>query len=506
LCGIFGIWTSNKLNFKNLLKNLEHRGPDETWFDKWDNLFFGFTRLKIKNIDKDIKNVFSKMDKIIAFLNGEIYNCQDLAKIMGVNKNQTEFELIKTAYETYGADFVTRLDGMFAIFLLDKNNKKLFLFRDSIGIKPLYYFVDQRDQVLIISSDIKSICACELFHPKINEKYLINKHVLGFSDYNENLFEGIKQIPPSHYLKIILHRSELKLSLKKYLVQKNRFNLKKNVDFIIEQQKILEKSMYKRYSHSDVYPIGLMLSGGIDSSLLLFLAKRIRLTQINCFFLGSETNPDYIWANKISKIAKYPLFNINITMKEFLDGLPKAVYLLSGLNGFASYFLSKKVKEFNPRIKILICGEGSDEFYGGYNIYLKPEAFWDNLHKKIQEIKLMDKSTKLIEKVEETLNNYKDEQDLIDFLFELWSHEQLVNNHLLIFDHGTLANSIETRVPYLDLCNIEFVRLIPKQLKINNGKRKWILKLTTKPRSTKIYLVLTWVVIDMSLTRKLLST
>jgi len=477
MCGILGIWT-NELSFNldifnNLLDNLNHRGPDEKWSLKWKKMSIGFTRLKIMDIKKKFSEINSSSNDIIVLLNGEIWNFKNLAKEYGLNNNSSEYEVIRRLYLKYGKKYVSKLDGMFCIFILDKKKEIFYIFRDCVGIKPIFYYFDDKSQNFIFASDIKTICSCEYYEPRINENFLINRYIFGFSDFEDNLFEDIKQIPPSHFLQITIKNERLQISLERYQLDFLNSKSLSNNSYEYTQLNIIQKALKKRYFHTEQFPIGLMLSGGIDSSLLTFLAKFNGLDKIICFFLGDNRNPDSYWAKLISTKTNYQLLIIKLNISEIIKELPEICYKLSGYKGFASYFISKKVKEQYPEIKILLCGEGSDELYGGYEIYLSPREYFIELRNKIQLLKI---KTRFIKKFEKFMENIKDNNNYLEKMLDYWLKEQLVNNHLITFDFGTMANSIETRVPFLDLFNIQFAKNLPEKKKISKLIRKIILK------------------------------
>jgi asparagine synthase (glutamine-hydrolysing) len=405
-------------------------------------------------------------------LNGEIWNFSELKAEIG-RPVGSEIELVREGYLRHGIDYVARLDGMFCLAILDRTQRRLYFARDPVGIKPAFFAYSEFEGRLTFASDIKPLVNDPSFDARINQNYLINTATVGYSDYDDCLIGGIRQLAPGHYLQADLGTRGV------VDCQLARFDLRTTEDFGNEydqldaQLHLLERAIAKRARHKDSSQIGLLLSGGIDSSLMAFIAGRLGLEGIVCFHLGPPGTEDHKWAKWVAAQAGYPLEHIQPHPADVLKNLPRYCYQLSGQQGYVAPVFAEAIRRSHPDMKIVLCGEGSDELYGGYHWYADSVQ---TVNRVLRRLTHVEGSTALIDAFRSRFEGDLTAASATEALIEFCLGPQLVNNHLLPLDHGFMAHGIELRVPFLDLENVRFARRISISRKVHEGRTKVILK------------------------------
>ena len=472
MCGVVGIWTNEfspqRREFDDLLAALEHRGPDDRWSSTLHNLRYGSTRLAIVDTDVSLKDD-SESESTDVLLNGEIWNYRELAERYAVREPVSERRVIRELYEELGRDFVCHLDGVFALVIVDKLREEVHIYRDPLGVKPIFYWVDSSQRAFIFSSDAKTICKWTPFDPEINHEHLVNEHVLGFSDYRENLFKGMRQIEPQSFLTLSIGGGSLSVSTSNYA--SSRVSQGATTWSEENQLDALRGAVWCQYRHCDRLPIGLLLSGGVDSSLLLFIARSMGLRDVVCFYCGTESSPDYFWANRVAREAGYEIRHFALSAPEIWEELANSCYCMSGTNSLLPH-VCRKIKTMFPDIRVVWSGEGADELFGGYPCHGSAAELLDSWKRKLAQTKLR---TYLTTRVERICSERANELDKRMDIFRLYKDEQLVNAHLVPHDYAGMAASVEIRLPYLDLRNVEMSQRIPTGL-VLGPERKVVLK------------------------------
>ena len=309
MCSILGLIDfDNKHPSKNevifdLNKLLSHRGPDDEGYFNDEYISFAFNRLSI--IDLNLGNQPIIRNNIISIFNGEIYNFksirQELEKLNYKFETNSDSEIIPNAFNEWGVDFVKKLSGMFSIAIYDKKNRKTYLFRDRIGIKPLYY--SNIDAGLIFSSEVKGIINFPGFKKKIDYTALYSYLSFRYPTNNNNyFFKNIKRLNPGHYLEIDLNLKKItehqywKLSI-------NKPKYKKSEKFYLEKLDQLLNDSVKSHLQSDV-PVGVFLSGGLDSSLIAAIATKYHAGRLKTYSVGFKETK-YNEGNKANLISKH---------------------------------------------------------------------------------------------------------------------------------------------------------------------------------------------------------
>ena len=540
MCGICGVYYINKNISKNLLvrmcNSLYHRGPDDSgcWISKNSKVGFGHRRLSILDLSKKGHQPMFNYDKsIVIVFNGEIYNYKKIKKWLlskGYKfKSNTDTECLIYLYEKIGIKFVDKLEGDFAIGLYDQNSGRLFLIRDRIGVKPLYYYKDETK--LVFASEIKSILCDDNINRDINEEALYHYLTLLSVPSPMTLFKNINTIPAGHYGVFCGGKFEL---VKYWDVNIDiKMDLTEDV-CIKEANRFFNQAVEKRLQ-SDV-PVGVFLSGGVDSSSIVALITRYSNEKIKTFTVGFDTENyknETENAKSIAKDFKTEHHEIIINQKDFMSSLPNIIYHqdqpIADPVCIPLYFVSKLLKENN--VTVVLVGEGSDELFAGYDYYiqvLNRYNFIKSLYKLPKFIRqwiyfiskiLPSKYNHLHDVVYRIYNNYdlllgsivaftqEEKSNLLNPVFrdkmkKYNTYSFLTNftkrfdgnsdplNKLLYVDFKhrlaelllmrvdkmTMATSVEARVPFLDHKLIEFVMSVPNNIKIKNNNPKYLVK------------------------------
>lgn len=541
MCGITGYISDEKLNNEAMLMALKHRGPDhqQGYSDtiNKNSIFLGHTRLSILDLsDQGNQPMYSSDNQIVIVFNGEIYNFEKLKLTHFKNEifhSKTDTEVILKLYEKFGISFIKELNGDFAIAILDKRINQLFLIKDRVGVKPLYYYHNK--STFIFGSEIKAIFAAGV-KPVLAEDELQNYFVFKYTPKNNTLYKNIFRIPPASYIQYDLNTNVFSTHLYWNIQKNNNYTSLSYNDAKDVLYKLVEDSINSRLI-ADV-PIGSFLSGGLDSSIIAYFLKD-RKDILHYCARKSETDlkkegttSDYYYANKLSEEWHLKLLQANIGSDEAnLELIKKTLYysddLIADGSQIPSYLITKDASKTS---KVILSGMGADEIFLGYaghmltllsnNINTKlPFGLSDMLYR--QGVKVNQGKGRFLayrryihkigkygnypnykfgilnlvgdfenscsvysgnkESLIHTLFDYfpKDE-DTFDALFRFELENVLVKN-LSYTDRTSMANSVECRVPFLDHRLIEFAYSIKRSYKLSNtGKSKRILKDTFK--------------------------
>ena len=464
-----------------------------------------------------LQPIFNEDKTLSLVFNGEIYNYKELREELKdrghIFYTGSDSEVLIHGYEEYGEDLLTKLRGMFAFAIWDSQKKRLFAARDFFGIKPFYYGIV--NDSFIFASEIKSILCFPGIQKKVNEKALQLYLSFQYSALSETFFEGIYRLDPGSYL--IYENGYLKKQ--KYFTPE--LSPQDMEDAVAERkmENVLEKS-FQRHLVSDV-EVGSFLSGGIDSNYLAAGFEKVKTFTVG--FGGKKNHYSEIeYAEELTDVLSLENYSKVITKEEFWNEVPKVMYYMDEPSGDASavalYFVAKEAAK---QVKVVLSGEGSDEFFGGYNIYREPEALkWISwiplkIRRKMahmaehfpdmkgrdylirggipideryignahifstQEIKQLLKNNTDVLSSEEVL---KDQYEKNAGLENMSRMQQIdINNWLpgdilQKADRMSMANSLELRVPYLDYDVFEFARKLPERAKIRKGQTKYLFR------------------------------
>lgn len=370
LCGICGI-----LGFEdeNLLKRMEdvmsYRGPDDSGMFLDKDIGLGHRRLSIIDLRGGKQPIHNEDESVWTVYNGEIYNYKELKKLLEEKGHQfytnSDTEVLVHLYEEYGDTFVTKLNGMFAFAIWDGDKKKLLLARDRLGIKPLYY--TSYNGCVLFASEIKSILQYKEIKRHVNIQSLHNYLTFRYVPEPETMFQGIKKLPPGH----IMICSSSSIYLTKYWdlnwafspEQKEGHYCKKLLDLLEDSVKIRLMSEV---------PLGVFLSGGLDSSTVVALMKGLVDTPIKTFSAGYGLDNFMDELEPAQKVAEYFGTDHHEFILDFnpIECLPETIWHMDEPVAdpaiLPTYMLSKMAKKY---VTVILVGEGSDEIFGGYEQY-----------------------------------------------------------------------------------------------------------------------------------------
>lgn len=494
MCGITGIdWQDKKL-IQQMTDAIAHRGPDASKTYAKD-VSLGHRRLAIIDLSKDGIQPMKHLHYIIVF-NGEIYNYKEIKRQLPeyTFKTKTDTEVILYAYDKFKEKALEKLNGMFAFCIYNTKTKQFFLARDRFGIKPLYY--TQTKKGFAFASEIKALL-------KIKNTKDISKE--GLSEYfryrftldQNTAYKNINKFLPGHFM-LYDTKSRSVLAYKKYYELKSKpitpsfAHAKKNI------RRLLEQSVQRRMI-ADV-PVATLLSGGLDSTIITFLAKKHN-PKLNTFSIGFDTTNELSYANLVAKRLKTNHREFKITAKDALKHLRDIVYHMDepiADPGFLPiYILSKHVSKYN---KVVLSGDGADEIFLGYDRYklfyygsmLKHLAFFKSKHPIIKQLHMMRNKSK--QEIFANLSGIFTLQELKQMQIPLPKKTQFANKPLLTSaslydikyllpnyffmkaDKMSSAFGLEQRVPFMDHELVNYVINLPNSYKLHFWDEKYILK------------------------------
>lgn len=543
MCGINGIAYStrsgraiNSRVLERMRDVITHRGPDDAGVFIDGNVGLGHRRLSIVDVAGGHQPMTVEDGKLHITYNGEVYNHADFREELEARghhyQTKCDTEAILHLYEEHGVRCVEHLRGMFAFAIWDQRKRELFVARDRLGVKPLY-FVHDGEGSLFFGSEIKALLAAGAVKPEINlpaiPDFLANHATTG----EETLFSGVRRLPPGHTL--LWRDGEIQID--KYwdvrFAAGGNGVPKRDDDYVDEWRELFRESVRLRLM-ADV-PLGMFLSGGIDSSAIAAMMAGMVTEPIRTFSVGfaeREAN-ELEFARLVATKFKTEHHEIVISPREFFDVLPRLVWHEDEPIAFESsvplYFVSKLAQK---HVKVVLTGEGSDEMLGGYGRYRKtilnlafgknyeaiaPTAVRGLVQRQLENLPLMVKKkltrtflnhpsdieslyfenfavfprsiqAKLFTgEMKEQIGDVNPYSSLLDCLEEtdatnlldklLYADTKTYLQELLMKqDQMSMAASIESRVPFLDHKLVEFTARLPERFKIRGRSTKWILR------------------------------
>ena len=491
MCGIAGIVTkreNKKEIIEGMSKRIEHRGPDGEGYFFDGDVALAHRRLSIIDLSTGNQPMFNEDDTIVTVYNGEIYNYVELRDELVASghkfKTKSDTEVLLHGFEKWHTDLPKHLRGMFAFAIYDKNTKELFLARDNFGIKPLYYTM--MNDTFMFASEVKAFLDTPDFKKELNEDILGAYLEFSFVPTNETFFKGVYRLDAGSSL---LYKDG-EITIDKYF--KLDFKDKdETFDEAVESISEVMKDSVNRHLLSDV-EVGSFLSSGIDSSYIVSLAKPDRTYTVG---YDIDKYDEISYAKDLTEKLGIKNTSKVIKMDEYMEEFPKIMYYLdeptSDPAAISLYFVAKLASR---DVKVVLSGEGADEFFGGYNYYreevdmkfynkipyfirhiigkiasLFPEGYGFNflvrrgeklensyigVNRNFSEKmarKVLSKEYKLrgIDVTKETYEEFKGYSNIhkmqaIDINY--W----LMKDILLKADRMTMASSLEGRVPFID--------------------------------------------------------
>lgn len=532
MCGIAVIYDLLKNDISDLYDNnkycrlmtekLKNRGPDDLTIYNNDFLFLGHTRLSIIDINNGRQPLFNEDKTICTILNGEIYNYKslknDLIKKGHIFYTDSDTEVIVHLYEEYGENLFNKIDGMFGIILYDKKKKTLLVGRDRIGEKPILYF--HNEKYFIAASELKAIVS----HPEVKNSLNISHEALCLY-FNSlyipapySIYSNILKLQPSHYIKI----NDKEIKIIKYWNPEIEINWKlKEEDIKQKLINIVENSVVSRM-HADV-PLGVFLSGGLDSSVTTSFMALNSKSKVNTYSVGF--NDDFDERKDAKQVAdKYKTNHNEILINEDIENSFKSImgYFdepFADPSLIPTYLISKYARN---HVKVVLSGDGADELFGGYSTYIWQKYSIHNriingLFRRINQFTckkfdfditqytyqkndnssyankwINSRSYYNNNEIPFLLNNRKSfsvydfynknkwfnlkNHDSLSSAFEYDLNYYLPDDLLKKVDMASMFCGIEVRSPYLNHKLIEFAMTIPPYLKLKNDITKYLFR------------------------------
>jgi len=480
MCGIVGIWnqTDEKV-VRKMAQSVAHRGPDGLTCVTQDNSSLGASLLAIVG-DPSATPVFCDIETNVAvLLNGEIYNVDALRTQLAANgiifHTNLESEVIAKLYVHYGLGFAERLKGMFAVVILDGD--QLLLTRDRFGIKPLYYA--ELGAKVIFGSEIKALLAHPSISPQLNIAALQESMVFGYIySADKTLFQGIQQVEPG----TVVNFCEGKRSVQKFgeLPQaryQDEGEHPKYQTAIAQLREHLIETMDLLLRHGD-HPMGIYLSGGLDSTILTLVARVILDRPVTTFTLADDnTTPDFLAAREVAQRLGTQHVERVVGLQDYFSRLEHfathyesllagGVFDLQGAPAF--HLISETVSQ---HVRVAFSGEGADELFGGYPwIYTHPLGFSDRIRGRMNSVSAGDELRQI---VDELFPSPEDERIYRRNLFDTLVRSGLANCHLQSVDRSSGAFGFEVRPAYLFDDLADFALRLPIEYKVPD---KWATK------------------------------
>jgi asparagine synthase (glutamine-hydrolysing) len=547
MCGIAGILNSLNLPpdpaavLRNMLARINYRGPDESGLFYDDHAALGNVRLSILDISTGQQPLSTPDENLWIVLNGEIFNYielkQDLQKAGHTFHTKSDTEVLVHAYQEYGPDCLKRLNGQFALAIWDKKKMELFLARDRVGVRPLYYTWIQGN--FVFGSEIKAILEFPGIKAEFDPIALSQVFTFWTTLAPRTVFQNIKELPPGHFMRISKNKVEIRKWWKLSFPSEKKEYFPGSINDAISELDYLLTDAVKLRLRADV-PVAAYLSGGLDSSATTALIKKVEPEMLQTFSIGFEESEfdETHFQQEVSGFLRTKHHSFSCTNEEIGQYFPLVVWHseipILRTAPVPMYCLSKRVRENN--IKVVITGEGADEMFAGYDIFKEAiiREFWSRQpDSKLRPLLLnrlypylgqfQDRNKTLLKfffgyKLNETASPFYSHllrwhnanhlltyfsADMKSTLKEYNALDDLTNSLETNFDHWgrlgkaqwleialfmsgyllssqgdrvAMANSVEGRYPFLDYRVMEFAASLPPDFKMHGLNEKYILK------------------------------
>ncbi len=529
MCGIVGVFTSDGRVAPEILRamagSIRHRGPDDDGFFVEERVGIGMRRLSIIDLAGGAQPIANEDETLQIVFNGEIYNFQEVRETLLAKghrfRTRTDTECILHQYEEDGVECVHRLNGMFAIAIWDHARQRLFLARDRMGIKPLYYYWD--GSCLVFGSEIKALLASGLVPREMDREGLWHYLTFRYVPAPTTMWKGIRKLPPGHRLILDAGGDSPKLTVERYW----RIDYRDDVsplpyDQALERFSELFLDSVKRRLVADV-PVGIFLSGGLDSSAVAAAVSEVRNAALATFSVSFREGGEYSefpFARQVAEHFGSEHTELVIGLEDFIPFLPEMVTSTDEpLADPSCVPLGLLARETVQQVKVVLSGEGADEILAGYTFddrvatwrkvkrYQRlprlirstiPEGLLSALGLKdlaervrVRNLPLSDANLELLPHMTnysssrekhrlwpgagtmqdsgEVLRRHYREAGTRDPLHQMlyvYSQDWLVEDLLMKADRMTMAASLELRVPFLDYRIVEWLATQPAELKV----------------------------------------
>ncbi len=506
MCGIIGAFSTqlNRKSFESSVNSLVHRGPDNTGIYNKQNLWLGHTRLSINDLSPTANQPFiNHQANYVVVFNGEIYNYrslrEELKKTVPLVTN-SEVEVLAYLYMLHGKSMLAELDGMFAFVIFDVDKNIIFGARDRLGKKPLFYHLNPSYQEFYFSSELSPFKHFDISY-SLDTRIIDN--ILNFTHFDgESILQGIISLPAGFYFTFELDTFNFQKSpyfnlvdlidSKKYLFWKDL----RSTDRRDHLESSLDSAVKKRLI-SDV-PVGIIASGGLDSSLVSSLANRH--AKYNLLHIDSVDSSELDQARLLSKSLKVDLIYEALDYKVFSDLLHQTIerweYPLVHNNATGILLVSQLAKKRG--YKVLLGGEGADELFAGYpqhrlfSLSLDVNSIFSSLPTKLLQAIIFARTQQKGATLEPTIQHFINRYQFLEF-YERYSFiksqrerqiQSFLASELLHYlvpllsraDRMTMAAGVEMRLPFLDIDIVEMALNMPLKEKMNLWTQKKILR------------------------------
>ena len=543
MCGIAGFVSSKALDeviqarsiVERMNGEIAHRGPDDFGFFQDDFVALGHRRLSIVDVAGGHQPMTNAARTHWIVYNGEVFNHAsirpELERLGHRYSTRCDTETILHSATQWGNKCVEKFRGMFAFTIWDTKTKTLFCARDRLGIKPFYYFFNGR--TFAFASEIKAL----LEHPDISPEFedsTLNEYLaFGYVSSEQTMFRNIRKLMPGHTATVQVANGKLELTLEKYwdLPQPSTTGEEiSETEWVAETRRRLEETVQMRLM-SDV-PLGLFLSGGVDSSAIAALVKRMANGPVKTFSVGyaEEKYSELGYASQVAKSIGTDHYEIRLSRNEFFESLPQLIWHedepICWPSSVSLFFVSKLAAR---QVKVVLTGEGSDELFGGYeryrwnllnNQYLSAykavpsgmrrwvrgrvasspllnasirrklghtfvgreetteSLFLDNFYSAFSESQQKELLRAAPSDIYDNYLGYESNfQNMSHLRRMLYADQKTYLVELLMKqDQMSMACSIESRVPFLDHTFVEFAMRAPDSLKIKGSTQKYLFK------------------------------
>ncbi len=543
MCGIAGVLEfgrdarADSSALRNMCQIMAHRGPDDDGFYTDGPAGIGMRRLSIVDLATGHQPISNEDGSLWIVFNGEIYNHLSLREQLIARghsyRTHSDTETIIHLFEEYGRDCVQHLRGMFAFAIWDRNRKTLFIARDRLGIKPLYYQLTP--ERMLFGSEVKVLLAHGSVRPEFNRAALPEFLAFGYLSGEETFYSGIRKLPPGHTMEM---GANGKLEIRQYWdLDSSSPHESRDQSYYVRSYRELLEGAVNSHLMSDV-PLGVFLSGGLDSSAVAALMTKIRREPIETFSVGygEQAYSELPFAHIVSEHIKSQHREVLVSEQDFFSALPHLIWHedepIVWPSSVSLYFVAKLARE---RVTVVLTGEGSDETLAGYTRYaftlknaaldrayrsIVPGGLRRGLRNAVATSSLLGATAR--RKLEHTLA--KDGASWASFYFDnffsafeeteqnelltsefasefapstayknvldYWEHssgemlQRLLYTDIKTYlvellmkqDNMSMAASIESRVPFLDHVLVEFATRIPREVQIKGLAGKTILK------------------------------
>jgi asparagine synthase (glutamine-hydrolysing) len=521
MCGIVGFNWEDSSKIKELAALLLHRGPEQDGFYVANGVSIGHQRLRIIDLSERGRQPLYNEDKSICItFNGEIFNFQHLREIL-IQKghafaSRTDTEVLVHGYEEWGTGLVERINGQFAFCIFDSRKNQLFLARDRLGIKPLYYY--SKNGKFIFGSELKVFFKSNV-EKKIDSDALNYYLLFGNTPREKTILDGVKKLPPAFYLIYDLAEAKIQ-TIERYWDIEYNINADATEGEITRQLVPLVEQCVRRQLVSDV-PLGAFLSGGLDSSIVVAMASKY-VKELNTFSIKFDRLgfDESRYAKIVADKFHTNHHEIEFSAQNVRELIPQLVFYyddpFADPSMIPTYLVSIVARKY---VTVSLSGTGADELFGGYPRYNElpilrrlnalPRLLKTPLHGSVALINALfgnDKLNKLQsflgekepawqmyaklfsymfrskDETQEKLSQlqylssyFASEDDRINAM-NFDTHEYLPDCLLVKEDRASMAVTLEARVPLLDHELVEFSATIPSNLKMKYGRKKYILK------------------------------